>query len=251
MSDSDPSAFVPPVDTILGEPPTGQRAAWHMLAATVRRLNEGLVDLHASEADLVVANARAEALIAELAAMQPATSADGASGHEAARRGIIDKSPIIGLANPVAGPITISVEGDRVIGRVRFGKHYEGPPGHVHGGVISGGFDEVLGVAQKLTARPGFTGTLTVRYRKPTPLYDELRFEAWIERTEERKQFIAGTLHHGETLCADAQAIFVFVDSGAIARMVGRPDSSTPSAFARWSSGWSRVGRTYLPGARP
>lgn len=223
MSDANPSAFVRPIESLTGEPPAGERAAWHALAATVRRLNEALIDARASEADLSAATQQAEALLATVGAMRP--SAAGPADRDAARRAIIDTSPIIGLANPVAGPIAISVEGERVIGKVRFGKQYEGPPGHVHGGVISGGFDEVLGVAQKLTARPGFTGTLTVRYRKPTPLYDELRFEAWIERTEERKQFIAGTLHHGDALCADAEGIFVFIDSGAISRMsAGRRD---------------------------
>ena len=47
---------------------------------------------------------------------------------------------------------------------------YEGPPTCVHGGVIAETFDEVLGAANMVAGNPGMTGTLTVRYRKPTPL---------------------------------------------------------------------------------
>ena len=43
---------------------------------------------------------------------------------------------------------------------------------------VAAAFDEVLGFVQSLSGRPGMTGTLTVRYRKPTPLHTELRFDA-------------------------------------------------------------------------
>ena len=35
----------------------------------------------------------------------------------------------------------------------------------------------VLGAAQTFSGAPGMTGTLTIRYRKPTPLHTDLRFE--------------------------------------------------------------------------
>ena len=41
------------------------------------------------------------------------------------------------------------------------GPVYEGPPGHVHGGLVAAMFDELLGFAQ---LSGGFTGTLTIRY---------------------------------------------------------------------------------------
>ncbi len=47
---------------------------------------------------------------------------------------------------------------------------YEGPPTCVHGGVIAEVFDEVLGAANIVAGVRAMTGTLTVRYRKPTPL---------------------------------------------------------------------------------
>ena len=82
----------------------------------------------------------------------------------------------------------------------RFGAAYEGPPTCVHGGFVAAAFDEVLGLAQSLGGNPGMTGTLTVRYRKPTPLHTDLRFEATLDGQEGRKLFTSGRVYAGDTL---------------------------------------------------
>ena len=93
-----------------------------------------------------------------------------------------------------------------------FRSAYEGPPGCVHGGYIAAAFDELLGFANSLSGTPGMTGTLTIRYRRPTPLHTELRFEGRYERSEGRKIFTTGQLFSGETLCAEADGLFIAVD---------------------------------------
>lgn len=123
-----------------------------------------------------------------------------------------DQSPMIGLANPLAPPITISQTGpESALGRVTFGSAYEGPPGCVHGGFVAAAFDEVLGFVQSLGKRPGMTGTLTIRYRRPTPLHTPLAFEAKLLRTEGRKIFTEARVTADGTLCAEADAIFVSI----------------------------------------
>src|SRR4051794_1486459 len=87
-------------------------------------------------------------------------------------------SPIIGKYNPLAVPVQVEVEGTKAIASVTFPAAYEGPPTFVHGGVIAQTFDEVLGVANLANGTPGMTGTLTIRYRRPTPLRGALRVEA-------------------------------------------------------------------------
>jgi acyl-coenzyme A thioesterase PaaI-like protein len=131
-----------------------------------------------------------------------------------------DQSPMIGLANPLAPPIRLAQSGPRTaLGLVTFGSAYEGPPGSVHGGFVAAAFDEVLGYVQSLGERPGMTGTLTVRYRAPTPLHTELRFEAELLRMEGRKIFTqAHVLGHGR-LCAEAEGIFVSVDRARFAEL--------------------------------
>jgi acyl-coenzyme A thioesterase PaaI-like protein len=133
-----------------------------------------------------------------------------------------DNSPLIGRANPLAPPIRIDIEGERVVGKVCFGAAYEGAPGVVHGGFVAAAFDEVLGMAQSLTGNPGMTGTLTVRYRKPTPLYADLVFEGWVERVEGRKIFTLGRALHGDELTAEADAVFIRVDFSKIAELYDR-----------------------------
>ncbi|HIF94236.1 MAG: PaaI family thioesterase [Myxococcales bacterium] len=121
-----------------------------------------------------------------------------------------DQSPLIGLANPLAPPITIGRKDDRhAHATAVFGSAYEGPPGSVHGGFIAAAFDEVLGFVQSLSGNPGMTGTLTVKYRSPTPLHSPLLFEASLDRVEGRKIFTSATLEANGKLCAEAEGIFI------------------------------------------
>ncbi len=124
-----------------------------------------------------------------------------------------DWSPQLGLANPLAPPVHASVEDGVVVGRARFGIAYEGPPGCVHGGCIAAAFDEVLGLAQTLSGRVGMTGTLTVKYRRPTPLNADLRFEGRLESVQGRKVTTSGRLFSGPDLTAEATGLFVAISA--------------------------------------
>ena len=53
---------------------------------------------------------------------------------------------------------------------------------------------------------------MIVRYRKPTPLHTELRFEAELVRVEGRKIFTEGRVRAGDLVTAEAEGIFVSVD---------------------------------------
>jgi acyl-coenzyme A thioesterase PaaI-like protein len=129
-------------------------------------------------------------------------------GHD---RAFFDWSPLLGLANPLAPPIRAWVEGRTVVGQARFGIAYEGPPGCVHGGYIAAAFDEMLGLTQSLSGQAGMTGTLTVRYRKPTPLHRELRLECTVDSVQGRKVLTSGRMYAGETLTAEATGLFISI----------------------------------------
>lgn len=137
-----------------------------------------------------------------------------AEGSLAPMNSFLDRSPIIGGINPLAVPMQMSLEGDGgkdsvVVGHATFAAAYEGPPGCVHGGFIAAYFDEVLGMAQSLSGNPGMTVNLTIDYRAPTPLKQLVVFRGWVVSIDGRKISVAGTLHHGETLCAQATGLFV------------------------------------------
>ncbi|MEY4165522.1 MAG: hypothetical protein RL419_1364 [Actinomycetota bacterium] len=138
------------------------------------------------------------------------------------QRQFLDRSPFMGAMNPLAPPVTVQIiDGDprSVEARVTFTAPYEGPPGHVHGGLIAAVFDEILGFAQSLSGRPGMTGNLSINYRKPTPLNTELVFRGHITSIDGRKIFTTGTLHAGDTLCCEATGIFVSMKADTMARL--------------------------------
>ena len=122
-------------------------------------------------------------------------------------------SPLVGLLNPISPPATMrrvaADEHFEIHGEVTFGAAFNGPPDCVHGGVIAALFDELLGSACVVNGIGGYTGTLTIVYRTPTPLGTPLVMRGWYDRSERRKVFAKGTLHAGDTLCAQAEGIFV------------------------------------------
>jgi acyl-coenzyme A thioesterase PaaI-like protein len=134
--------------------------------------------------------------------------------------GPYDHSPFMGLSNPLAPPMHLRFDGDRVRGTVTCGSAYEGPPGHVHGGFVAAMFDELLGLAQSVSGAHGMTGRLIIHYRSPTPLHHELTLDGWLERADGRKIVCRGTLHHGDVLCAEAEALFITVDFERLRRMI-------------------------------
>ena len=56
------------------------------------------------------------------------------------------------------------------------------------------------------------TGTLTVRYRRPTPLNTELEWDAGVDRREGRKLFVSGTCTANGHVTAEAEGIFITID---------------------------------------
>jgi acyl-coenzyme A thioesterase PaaI-like protein len=196
-------------------PASGAWAQKRRLATAMRAVISHLVRSDAPEQELAAAADGLERYAERLAAHPRLERYEGFA--EASPAGDVgaffDQSPLIGLANPLAPPITIRPTGEKqAVGTVSFGPAYEGPPGCVHGGFVAAAFDEVLGFTQSLTGSPGFTGTLTVRYRRPTPLRTELRFECEVTRVEGRKIFTEGRLLAGDELTAEAEGIFISVD---------------------------------------
>ena len=111
--------------------------------------------------------------------------------------------------NPFVPPIRWEVADNKVLGRGKFSVAYEGFPGQVHGGFLALAFDHLLEKAQSLTGNTGMTGTLTVRYRKPTPILTELIFEAVVDRVEGRKVFTRGTVSANGVVTAEAEGLFI------------------------------------------
>ena len=77
-------------------------------------------------------------------------------------------------------------------------------------------FDTVLGLtASVLTGgRRQRTAYLKINYRHIVPIEKELQFDAGIDRVDGRKIFVSGRLTDGDTLLAEADALFVRLKPG-------------------------------------
>jgi hypothetical protein len=114
-----------------------------------------------------------------------------------------------GWSNPLSPGLNMWFEGGVAVGTVRCGYAYEGPPGHIHGGYVAAIFDQFMGMAQMMGKLPGMTGTLNVRYLRPTPLNTELNLRAELDRQDGRKTYMTGTMQAGEVVTATCTALFV------------------------------------------
>jgi acyl-coenzyme A thioesterase PaaI-like protein len=119
--------------------------------------------------------------------------------------------PLLGTRNAVAPPIVLERGEDRVYGDVVYDLRFEGLPGLVQGGFIAAAFDVMLGQGVAMSGAAGVTGSLSVKYVRPTPLYVPLRYEAWFDRVDGRKVFASARLALRDTdeTCAEAEGIFV------------------------------------------
>jgi acyl-coenzyme A thioesterase PaaI-like protein len=180
------------------------------LADQLRRVTSAMVGLPITEPDIAAAAAAVRAVADELERVagpgRRMRAQPDPAGHP---QEFFPTSPVIGFANPVAPPVVVEAVDGELRGTAYFDYQYEGPPTCVHGGVIAMVFDEMLGAANIMAGSPGMTGTLTIRYRKPTPLRTPLRLEARFMGREGRKITTYGAIFHGDVLTAEAEGLFI------------------------------------------
>jgi acyl-coenzyme A thioesterase PaaI-like protein len=130
--------------------------------------------------------------------------------HEITGRPVVWSNPVIGLRNPLAPPLTVHHDSEgRCWSEFTLGSVYEGPPGLVHGGISAMILDQLLGeVATDELTTPKFTGTITVRYLRGTPL-GPLRAEAVIDRSENHKTYARGFISDAQGPTVEAEGVFI------------------------------------------
>ena len=116
-------------------------------------------------------------------------------------------SPVVGRCNPLSPPMVLRE--DKAIGTVTYGDAFEGPPNCVHGGMVALAWDHVMALANMLINARGPTAWLHVDYKKPTPLYTPLRFEAWIDKLEGKKIFVKGACYANGEIVTEASGLFI------------------------------------------
>jgi len=104
----------------------------------------------------------------------------------------------------------------RIEGWARFARFHLGRNGAVHGGCLGMLFDTVLGLTSSvLSGGPRQrTAFLHINYRQIAPIEKKLQIDAGVDRAEGRKIFVSGRLRDGDTVLADAEALFVLLKPG-------------------------------------
>jgi hypothetical protein len=182
-------------------------SVYRPLADSVRRLIDATIRTQVDAATLAAAKEKIDCATEQLsAALLPGSfgvrqSDDG----QAMAWGNV----VVGLRNPVAPPLAINYGADGLVwSDFALGAAYEGPPGHIHGGVCAMVLDHVLGATAHKPGRPAYTGTLRLRFLRGTPL-GPLRAEARVDRVEGAKTFAVGHLADAEGITVQAEGVFV------------------------------------------
>ena len=112
---------------------------------------------------------------------------------------------------PTYPPLTIEIDGDRIVADLSFGPAWEGPAGTVHGGFLAAAFDIVLSQLAVQHLGQCVTRTLRMRYLRPTPLHTPLRIEAEVTEQAGRLLDLTARLTVDDRLTTRAHAQFASV----------------------------------------
>jgi len=178
------------------------------LAQAVRDLIDATIRTQADDDTAREVTEQVQALTARLSA--------GNLSDSPGLRYVVDGRPlawgnaVVGLRNPVAPPLVIQHgENGHCWSDFHLGAAYEGPPSLVHGGVSALVLDHVLGeAASDGLTKPLYTGTITVKYLRGTPL-GPLRAEATIYRKEGVKTYVRGHISDASGVTVEADGVFI------------------------------------------
>lgn len=195
-------------EEITREDEAGERELYQPFTESVRSLIDVAIRTRVPEEEIRAATKEIDEIVARLSADAPEEpfglryTADG--------RVRTHGNTVVGLRNAIAPPLDIehSREEKRAWADFHLGAAYEGPPGLVHGGVSALLLDQVFGHAASIGGGPGMTGTLTIRYRRGTPLGD-LHIEARVAKISGIKTTVVGHIADAEGITVEAEGLFV------------------------------------------
>ena len=119
---------------------------------------------------------------------------------------------VSGDANPMGLDIQFFRDGDEAVSRAVLGPAFEGAPNRAHGGVVAAVFDDLMGFVLTIHESPAYTAELTVRYKRPTPVGEEIEFRArLVDRRGRRLHIEAEAADKAGTKIATAVGLFITI----------------------------------------
>lgn len=195
------------VENISAEDLERLRGIYEPLTRSVRELIDAAIRTEVDDEAVAAAKAEIDSATARLRRKQ----LEGTFGvrYLDSGRQMAWGNVVIGTRNPIAPPLLINHDrSGKAWCDFELGAAYEGPPGHVHGGVAALILDHVLGEAASDGMTPRLTGTLTLRYVRATRL-GRLHAEAMTTRIDGVKTFAAGHLADDEGVTVQAEGVFI------------------------------------------
>jgi acyl-coenzyme A thioesterase PaaI-like protein len=134
-----------------------------------------------------------------------------------------------GAANPAGMKLLFELDFDarRTRGRFALGANYAGGGGFAHGGIIAVVLDEAMGKLSKLTDERAVTAEMSIAYRKPVPVDQEVLVEGWQEEEKGRNRFRVAEIKdlHGNLL-ARGTGRFVVISESDFAKAIAEKQVS-------------------------
>jgi len=120
-----------------------------------------------------------------------------------------------GAANPAGMKLTFDLDLDarRTRGSFTLGENYAGGGGFAHGGIIAVVLDEAMGKLSKMHEERAVTAEMSIEYRKPVPVDQEIYAEGWQIEARERNRFRVAEIRDAQgTVLARGKGRFVVID---------------------------------------
>ncbi|RZK96393.1 MAG: PaaI family thioesterase [Rhodococcus sp. (in: high G+C Gram-positive bacteria)] len=196
-----------PAGTVLTSPPDG--SAVDRATEAARRVVDALLRTDRGNANLDRVAEELNSIAGHLEEHAPAVAErliDMWNGE-----GVTRHDPVTGPENAIAPPLALEGMSDgSVQGTVTLTIPYQGPPGHVHGGVSALLLDHVLGVANAWAGKAGMTAQLSTRYHRPTPLFEPLTLTGKLMSVDGRKITTVGDIRTADgQVCVSVEGLFV------------------------------------------
>jgi hypothetical protein len=122
---------------------------------------------------------------------------------------ILRFNPATGRYNPVAPPLEMKIEGEKLVIRCEFSNGYESAPETVQGGMVAAVYYQLLAYAIMVRGFTGPTLWIKVSYLKPTPINEPLRFEAVIDEIAGKKFTVRGACFQGDRKITEAEGMIL------------------------------------------
>ncbi len=107
----------------------------------------------------------------------------------------------------------LDLDEKRTHGRFALGTKYAGGGGFAHGGIIAVVLDEAMGKLSKLTDERVVTAEMSIEYRRPVPVDQEIVVQGWQVEEKGRNRFRSAEIHDARgNLLARGKGRFVVLE---------------------------------------